>query len=53
MKSIENILGFIVGKISNVFISLFVRFFMHRQYRGFTSATSNFNHMAESTPNLD
>jgi len=53
MKSIENILGFIVGKISNVFISFFIRFFMHRQYRGFTSATSNFNHTAGSTPNFN
>lgn len=41
MKKIEDFVGFLVGKISNIFISLFIRFFIHRQYQAFTSATEN------------
>jgi len=43
MKKIEDFVGFLIGKISNIFISFFVRFFMYRQYRAFTSETKIMN----------
>jgi len=53
MKKIEDFVGFLIGKISNIFISLFVRFFMYRQYRGFNSAAVVFDQDAKSTPDFN
>jgi len=53
MKKIEDFVGFLIGKISNIFISLFVRFLMNRQYKGFNSAVSDFNKFSKSTPDFN
>lgn len=52
MNKLENFFGSLVGKVSNIFISFFIRFFIHRQYKGFSSATSDFDSMEKSTPNF-
>lgn len=52
MKNSQNIFGVLIGKISNIFISFIIRFFMYRQYKGFSSAAAVFDQNAQSTPNF-